>query len=282
MKIGIATFPTDATTPPGALARLVEERGFESLWFSEHSHIPASRLSPYPGGGDLPPYYHEVLDPFVALAAAAEATETLLLGTGVCLVIQRDPFFMAKEVATLDRVSGGRFQFGIGAGWNREEMEDHGTDFTRRFGLMRERVEAMKRIWSDERAEYHGKQVDFDPILPGPRPVQRPHPPIHVGGAWPGGAKRAIRYGNGWIPLAGREEDAAALAPQFRQLAEDAGRKPDELELTAYGLIMPEADQLVKLADAGYTRAVLGLMPGNDEVTLPFLDELAKRVEAVR
>ncbi|MDJ0850923.1 MAG: LLM class F420-dependent oxidoreductase [Myxococcota bacterium] len=282
MKFGIATFPTDATTPPGALARMVEERGFESLWFSEHSHIPASRLSPFPAGGDLPPYYHEVLDPFVALAAAAEATETLLLGTGVCLVIQRDPFFLAKEVATLDRVSGGRFQFGIGAGWNREEMEDHGTDFTRRFGLMRERIEAMKRIWTEERAEYHGKQVDFDPILPGPRPVQKPHPPIHVGGAWPQGAQRAIRYGDGWIPLAGREEDAAALAPQFRQMAEDAGRKPEELELTAYGLLMPEADELAKLADAGYTRAVLGLMPGNDEVTLPFLDELVKRVEAVR
>ncbi len=278
MKYGIATFPTDATTPPGALARMVEERGFESLWLSEHTHIPASRRSPFPGGGDLPPYYHEVMDPFVSLAAAAEATSTLKLGTGICLVVQRDPFTLAKEVATLDRVSQGRFLFGVGAGWNREEMEDHGTDFGRRFGLMRERIEAMKRIWSDERAEYHGKQVDFDPILPGPRPVQQPHPPIHVGGAWPQGARRAIRYGDGWIPLTAREADPVALAAEFRKLVDEAGRKADDLELTAYGLVLPEPDALKRLADAGYDRAVLGLMPGGDDVTIPMLDELAKRV----
>jgi probable F420-dependent oxidoreductase len=282
MKFGIATFPTDATTPPGALGRLVEERGFESLWLAEHSHIPASRLSPFPGGGELPSYYHQVLDPFVSLAAAAEATTELKLGTGICLVVQRDPFHLAKEVASLDRVSEGRFLLGVGAGWNREEMEDHGTDFTRRFGLMRERIEAMKRIWADERAEYHGKQVDFDPILPGPRPVQQPHPPIHVGGAWPQGAHRAIRYGNGWMPLAEREEDPASAASGFRKMAEEAGRDPADLELTAFGLVLPEVDDLKKLADAGYDRAVLGLMPGGDEVTIPFLDQLAKRVEAVR
>jgi probable F420-dependent oxidoreductase len=282
MKYGIATFPTDSTTPPGALARLVEERGFESLWLAEHTHIPASRLSPVPGGGELPPYYHEVMDPFVSLAAAAEATTELKLATGICLVVQRDPFTLAKEVATLDRVSKGRFLFGVGAGWNREGMEDHGTDFGRRFGLMRERIEAMKAIWSEERAEYHGKQVDFDPILPGPRPVQQPHPPIHVGGAWPQGARRAIRYGDGWIPLAEREQDPAALASEFRRMAEDAGRRPDELELSAYGLILPEPDALKRLADAGYDRAVLGLMPGGDDVTIPMLDELAKRVAAAR
>jgi probable F420-dependent oxidoreductase len=278
MKYGIATFPTDATTPPGALARMVEERGFESLWLSEHTHIPASRSSPFPSGGDLPPYYHEVMDPFVSLAAAAETTSSLKLGTGICLVVQRDPFTLAKEVATLDRVSRGRFLFGVGAGWNREEMEDHGTDFGRRFGLMRERIEAMKCIWSEERAEYHGKQVDCGPILPGPRPVQQPHPPIHVGGIWPQGARRAIRYGNGWIPLTAREADPIALAAEFRKLTEESGRKADELELTAYGLILPEPDALKKLADAGYDRAVLGLMPGDDDVTIPMLDELAKRV----
>jgi len=281
VKLGIATFPTDASTAPGTLGRLVEERGFESLWFSEHSHIPASRRSPYPQGGDLPPFYHEVHDPFVALAAAAEATRELKLGTGICLVVQRDPFHLAKEVATLDRISKGRFLFGVGAGWNREEMEDHGTDFTRRFGLLRERIEAMKGIWSDERAEYHGEQVDFGPILPGPRPVQQPHPPIHVGGGWPHGARRAIRYGNGWIPLAGREKNATALVSDFRRLVEDAGRRPDEFEITAYGLVLPGAEELKRLAEAGYDRAVLGLMPSGDEGTLRFLDELAKRVEAV-
>jgi len=282
MKYGIATFPTDASSAPGTLARRVEERGFESLWVSEHTHIPASRRSPFPSGGDLPSFYHEVLDPFVALAAAAEATRDLKLATGVCLVVQRDPFTLAKAVASLDRVSRGRFLFGVGAGWNREEMEDHGTDFTRRFGLLRERIEAMKCIWSQERAEYHGQQVDFDPILPGPRPVQQPHPPIHVGGAWPQGARRAIRYGDGWIPLAAREADPAALVPRFRALAEEAGRGADELEITAYGLVQPEPDTLKRLADAGYDRVVLGLAPGGDAATLAQLDDLARRVQAAR
>jgi probable F420-dependent oxidoreductase len=282
VNFGIATFPTTASTRPGALARAAEERGFESLWMSEHSHIPASRRSPFPGGGELPSYYHECLDPFVALAAAAEATSELRLGTGVCLVVQRDPFHLAKEVATLDRISDGRLLFGVGAGWNREEMEDHGTDFARRFGLLRERIEAMKRIWADDRAEYHGKQVDFDPMLPGPRPVQQPHPPIHVGGGWPHGARRAIRYGDGWIPLAGRGDDAAALLPDFRELAREAGRDPAELEVTVYGLILPEPDALQQLADAGIHRAVLGVPPAADDVTFSFLDELARRVGSVR
>jgi probable F420-dependent oxidoreductase len=172
MKFGIAMFPTDYAVEPATLGRLVEERGFDSLWFPEHTHIPVSRKTPYPAGGDLPRAYSHTYDPFVALAAAAAATERLKLATGICLVIERDPITTAKEVASLDRLSGGRFLFGIGAGWNREEMENHGTDPDRRFGLMRERVEAMKAIWTNEEAEYHGKQVDFGPIwsaATGPR-----------------------------------------------------------------------------------------------------------------
>ena len=280
MKCGIATFPTDYSTKPGILARAVEDRGFESLWVAEHSHIPASRKSPFPSGGELPSYYHEVMDPFVALAAAAEATSEHKLATGICLVVQRDPFHTAKQVATLDRVSDGRFLFGVGGGWNREEMEDHGTDFTRRFGLLRERVEAMKQIWREDRAEYHGKQVDFEPILAGPRPVQEPYPPIHVGGGWPGGARRAIAYGDGWIPIAGRDDDVVALLPEFRKLASESGRDPATLEVTVYGLILPEPAELERLAAAGIDRAVLGLPPGGDDVTFPFLDELARRVGA--
>src|SRR5215210_8306551 len=164
MKFGIAVFPTDSAADPVTIARLVEERGFESLFFPEHTHIPVSRRTPYPGGGELPPEYSHTLDPFVALTAAAMATERLLVATGICLVVERDPITTAKEVASLDQVSGGRFLFGVGAGWNEEEMENHGTDPRRRFGLMRERVEAMKAIWTEDEAEYHGRYVDFEPI----------------------------------------------------------------------------------------------------------------------
>lgn len=276
MQFGVMTFQTDYAMPPGELAKAIEERGFESLWLAEHSHIPASRLSPFPSGGELPSFYHEGMDPFVALTAAAAATTTLKVATGICLVVQRDPFNLAKQVASLDVVSGGRFLFGIGGGWNREEMEDHGTDFDRRFGLMRERVEAMKEIWTKDRAEYHGKRVDFDPILPGPRPVQKPHPPIHVGGGWPGGARRAIRYGNGWIPIGGRDVDVAEVMPEFRAMAKDAGRDPDSLEVSVFGMSIEQADELPRLAEAGVQRVVLGVPPASADQVLPILDGYAK------
>src|ERR687896_1255184 len=164
MDFGVTMFPTRYSIGPAELARAVEERGFESLFFPEHTHIPTSRRSPWPGGADLPNEYREIFDPFLALTAAAAVTERLLLGTGICLVVERDPIITAKEVASLDQLSGGRFLFGVGAGWNREEMENHGTDPAHRFGVMRERVEAMKAIWTQEEAAYHGRQVDFDPI----------------------------------------------------------------------------------------------------------------------
>src|SRR5919206_2840703 len=182
MKFGVTMFTTRYSIGPAELARAVEERGFESLFVPEHTHIPVSRRSPWPGGADLPDEYRETLDPFLALTAAAAATERLLLGTGICLVVERDPITTAKEVATLDHLSGGRFLFGVGAGWNAEEMQNHGTDPSTRFGLMRERVEAMKAIWTQDEAAYHGKHVDFDAMWSWPKPAQKPHPPILVGG----------------------------------------------------------------------------------------------------
>src|SRR5881398_3208480 len=190
MHYGVVMFPTEYAMAPDDLARALEERGFESVWFPEHTHIPASRRSPWPGGGELPRDYWSSYDPFVALMAAGAATKRLKLGTGICLVIERDPITTAKEVATLDLLSGGRVLFGIGGGWNREEMENHGTDPTRRFAVMRERMLAMREIWTKDEAEYHGTFVDFDPIWSWPKPVQRPHPPVLVAGNGAGTLER--------------------------------------------------------------------------------------------
>jgi probable F420-dependent oxidoreductase len=208
MQFGAAMFFTDYSMGAAELARALEARGFESVWAPEHSHIPLSRRSPYHAGGDLPKQYYEVMDPFVSLSAAAAVTKTIKLGTGVCLITQRDTIQTAKSVASLDQVSGGRFLFGIGGGWNAEEMEDHGTVFKTRFKLMRERVEAMKEIWTHDTAEYHGDLVEFGPMAAWPKPVQKPHPPVIVGGAFPHAARRALRYGDGWIPNARRQQYA--------------------------------------------------------------------------
>jgi len=213
MRFGIAVFPTEDSADPATLARLVEERGFESLFFPEHTHIPASRRTPYPAGGELPPEYSRTYDPFVALTAAAAATEKLLVATGICLVIQRDPIITAKEVASLDRLSGGRFFFGVGAGWNLEEMESHGTDPRRRFSLMRERIEAMKAIWTEDEASYHGEHVNFDRIWCWPKPIQKPHPPVLVGGNAERVLDRVVAFGDEWMPnrVSGLRERIEAL-----------------------------------------------------------------------
>jgi probable F420-dependent oxidoreductase len=276
MRYGLATFPTDTSIPITELARAAEERGLESLWVAEHSHIPASRRSPWPGGAELPKMYYEVMDPFVALAAAAAVTRELKLATGICLVVQRDPIQTAKEVASLDHVSKGRFLFGIGAGWNAEEMAHHGTtDFPRRFRLMRERVEAMKALWTETKAEYHGAFVDFEPSYAWPKPLQQPYPPIHVGGGFPGAARRAVRYGHGWMPILGRgEQDVVKLAPRFRAMAEEAGRDPASLELSVYG-VPPDEDTLRRLAEAGVDRVVFGVPSKGAGDVLPLLDTYA-------
>ena len=280
MKTGVMMFPTDYSIAPHELAVAAEERGFESLWFPEHSHIPLPRVSPWPGGGELPKMYYDVMDPFVALAAAASVTSRIALATGICLVVQRDPIQLAKEVATLDRISGGRFLFGVGAGWNAEEMADHGTtDFGGRFRLMAERIAAMKAIWTSSKPEFHGELVDFGPMMTWPKPVSQPHPPVIVGGGFPHAARRAIAFGDGWMPIGGRM-DVIGLLPRFRQMAAEAGREPDQLPVTSFG---PPADGdiLARSRDAGIDRAVLALPAEPADTILPMLDRYAELASAV-
>jgi probable F420-dependent oxidoreductase len=220
MKFGIGVFPTTTTPPPARLARLAEAYGCESLFIPEHSHIPATRDTPYPGGGDLPPEYGNSFDPFVALAMAAAATTQLRIATGICLIIQRDAIITAKEVASLDRLSDGRLLFGVGAGWNREEMANHGTDPTTRMRLMRERVEAMKAIWTQDEASYEGEFVSFDRIWCSPKPLQKPHPPILVGGAGPTVLDRVLAFGDSWFPPAYDDDIVLGQVEQLRARAD--------------------------------------------------------------
>jgi probable F420-dependent oxidoreductase len=282
MKIGAAMFFTDYSMTPGELALALEERGFDSLWAPEHSHIPLARTAAYPGGGALPREYYEVMDPFITLAAAAAATKTLLLGTGICLVVQRDPIQTAKAVATIDHVSGGRFLFGVGNGWNQDEIENHGTVFATRHKLARERIEAMKAIWTQAQPSYAGEFVNFTPMETGPKPLQKPHPPIIVGGAFPWGAKRAVRYGDGWMPHRVRKHyaDVGALIPQFRQLVAEAGRRDEDLPITIWG-VKEDRDALLADRDLGVARVVLSLASATRDAILPELDRWAALIRSV-
>src|SRR5712692_1942905 len=282
MEFGAAIFFTDYSMGPAELGRALEERGFESLWAPEHSHIPLSRQSPFPSGGDLPKKYYDVMDPFVTLSAAAAATRTLKIATGICLIVQRDPIQTAKQVASLDQVSGGRFLFGIGAGWNAEEMADHGTDFKSRFEVMRERVEAMKVIWTKSKPEYSGTFVEFPSMMTWPKPVQKPHPPVIVGGAYPYGARRAIAYGDGWMPHARRPAygEVLGLLPEFRTMATAAGRDPATIPITAFG-VAEDGDLIKRYRDAGVARLVFNLPAKADEV-LPVLDRCAQLMRQAR
>jgi probable F420-dependent oxidoreductase len=276
MDFGAAMFFTDYSMTPGELGQALEARGFESMWAPEHSHIPLSRATPWPQGGDLPKKYYDVMDPFVTLTAAAMVTTALKLATGVCLVAQRDPIQTAKLVASIDQVSGGRFLFGVGLGWNAEEMADHGTDFKTRHLLARERLEAMKEIWTKSTPEYHGELVDFPPMMSWPKPVQKPHPPVLVGGAFPYGARRALRYGDGWIPMATRPEygDVMQFLPRFRELAVAAGRDPASVPVTIYA-VRDDLDQLRRYRDLGISRVVVSLSSAKADEILPVLDRWA-------
>ena len=276
MHFGAAMFFTDYAMAPGELGRALEERGFESVWAPEHSHIPVSRASPFPNGGELPKQYYDVMDPFVTLSVAAAATRTLKVGTGVCLVQQRDPIQTAKLVASIDQVSAGRFLFGVGSGWNAEEMADHGTPFRSRHKIARERIEAMKVIWTETKAEYHGEFVNFDPMMAWPKPVQKPHPPIIVGGAFPYGARRAIRYGNGWVPHASRPEygDVSDFLPQFHQMVDEAGRDPASLPLTMFRIV-EDLDRLRHYRDIGISRVVITLPSAGPGQVMPIIDRWA-------
>nr|WP_232827244.1 LLM class F420-dependent oxidoreductase [Jiangella endophytica] len=271
--MGITTFAGSYGLEPPELGRAVEERGFESLFFPEHTHIPVhSRRA----DGRSTRAYAETYDPFVALSAVAAVTRTLMLGTGVCLVTQRDPIVTAKEVASLDRLSGGRFLFGVGAGWNRMELANHGTDARTRMALLSERVRAMRRIWTDDEAEFHGEYVDFDPVWSWPKPSQRPHPPVLVGGNGPGVEDRVLAYGDGWFPQCGPLADVDELrerAAALRRRAADSGRGP--VPITVFGT-PSDKSLLDALAEAGADRCLLLLPPGPESQLLATLDEWAR------
>jgi probable F420-dependent oxidoreductase len=283
MEIGSAIFFTDYSITPTELAVALEERGFDSLWVAEHSHIPVSRRFTHPQGeAALTKEYYDVMDPFVTLSAAAAVTTRLKLGTAVCLVIQRDTIQTAKLVASLDQMSKGRFLFGIGCGWNAEEMEDHGTVYETRTLKMREQIEAMKEIWTKDAAEYHGQMIEFLPMNSWPKPVQKPHPPIIVGGAFRLAARRAVRYGDGILPAApsagsgGPEE----FMPRWRQMAEEAGRDPRSLSVTLGGA--PEdLDLLKRNRDLGIARMNVRLAPAKSDEILPLLDRWAKLIRQI-
>lgn len=274
MKFGVATFFTGEGIGPAALAEALEERGFDSLFVTEHTHIPASRRTPYPIGGELPEKYYRLLDPFLALTAAATVTRTLLLGTGVALIAQRDPIITAKEVATLDQLSNGRFLFGVGIGWNREEMESHGTDPKTRGKLADERLEAMQAIWTREIAEYHGKFVDFDPLYVWPKPVQRPHPPLYFGGG-PAAFPRIARFGGGWYAVSPSSDELAASAAQLRAVTGTESR----ITAAHVGPVTEEA--LRGYADSGAERVVFDLETMGEAETLTRLDEYAALADSL-
>jgi probable F420-dependent oxidoreductase len=271
MHFGVMMFPTDYSMRPEELAREAETRGFESLWFPEHTHIPASRRSPWPGGGDLPKEYWHAHDPFIALTAAALVTRQLKLGTGICLVVERDPIITAKEVASLDQLSNGRFLFGIGGGWNAEEMEHHGTSFKQRWRVLRERVLAMKEIWTKDEAEFHGEFVNFDKIWSYPKPVQKPHPPILMGGDGPTTFDRVLAFCDGWIPLGRRPSDMAEKIATLRKRAQNAGRDPQTISVSIFG-VKPERGAIEGFGRAGAERVIFMLPSGGRDVVLPLLD----------
>ncbi len=282
MKFGASMFFTDYSMAPAELARALEERGFDTIWAPEHSHIPLSRKTPFPLGTELPKRYYDVMDPFVTLTAAAMATTTLQVATGVCLIAQRDPIQTAKLVASLDQVSGGRFLFGVGNGWNQDEMENHGTDFASRHKRARENIEAMKAIWTQDAAEYHGEFVDFGPMAARPKPVQTPHPPILVGGAFPYSARRAVRYGDGWMP---QVTNSAAtplteLIPRFRQMVAEAGRDPAAMDVSI-GAQPPDIDLIRRYQDVGVNRVSTSLESEQAGTILPILDRWADIIRRV-
>lgn len=267
LKFGISLFFTDYSMTPADLAVELEQRGFESVWSGEHSHMPAVLKTPFPGEGGPKKHYYDVMDPFVTLTAAALATKTLKIGTGVCLVPQRDPIQTAKLVASIDHMSQGRFLFGVGDGWNQEEIENHGTNFKTRHKRARESIEAMKQIWTQTKAEYHGELVNFDPIMAWPKPVQKPHPPILVGGGFPYSARRAIAYGDGWLPSG----DIQETVPRFRQMVAEAGRDP--MPITAW-YPPRDAELILRYRDMGLDRVVFTVPSAQKDDVFPALDEI--------
>jgi len=280
MHIGVFHFPTDYGIDISELAQAAEARGLESLFVCEHTHIPLSRRSPFPGGGELPKRYIHSHDPFVALAFAAAATRTLRLGTGICLVPQRDPIITAKSVASLDRLSGGRFLFGVGGGWNVDEMENHGARYDTRFRLLRERVLAMKALWTQEEASFHGEFVNFDPAWCYPKPAQRPHPPVLLGGETDKTLQRVVDFCDGWFPRGSADFDPAVAVSRLKTACAEAGRDFAGMQITVFRA-PADADALKRYADAGITRVLFDAPDSGRDEVLRLLDQYATLVARV-
>jgi probable F420-dependent oxidoreductase len=278
IRFGIGTFPTEYAIAPADLAREVEQRGFDSLFFTEHTHIPVSRKTPFPGRGELPKHYSHTYDPFVALGACAAVTARLRLGTGICLVTERDPITLAKQVASLDVLSNGRFIFGIGAGWNREEMENHGASYPQRWKIVREKVLAMKAIWRHDEAAFHGEFVRFDPIWSWPKPVQPGGPPIWIGANSPWVFDRVAEYGDGWMPVGGAGE---GNIERLRAACAARGRDPDEITLALFGA-PADPERLRQQLAQGFTELIINIPSEPADRALPRLERLASLVATLR
>jgi probable F420-dependent oxidoreductase len=274
MKVGIAMYTSDETLPPDELARTCEQLGFESLLFPDHSHIPTSRRSPWPGsvtGAPLPEVYKRLIDPFVALGAAAVVTTTLRIGTCVALPAQRDVLQLAKEVATVDWLSGGRMIFGVGFGWNAEEMSNHGVTMTDRWDVVTEKLEAMKLLWTQDTASFHGRHVHVEESWAWPKPVQRPHPPILVGGGWgPRVLAAVVRHADGWMPVSARSSIEDRVA-RLHAEAERQGRDPVTLSITVVDG-RADLDSMRSLEAEGIDRVLLSVPPGDRDATLRVLE----------
>ncbi|MBI2802018.1 MAG: LLM class F420-dependent oxidoreductase [Gammaproteobacteria bacterium] len=281
MIFGTMLYSTDYAMRPDEFAVACEDRGFESVWYPEHTHIPASRRTPFPGGGELPQDYWHIHDPFVALTAAAIATKRIKVATGVCLITERDPIVTAKAVASLDFLSNGRFLFGIGAGWNAEEMENHGTAFADRWKVLEERIEAMKACWIEKDSAYHGKHVNFDPIWVWPKPVQKPHPPIIMGAASAWGRERVARYCDGWVPLPAQMKNIDVELADLEARLIRHGRKLADIEISFFWA-PTDADTLKRYRDLGVNRAILACPAESKDATLKLLDSHAALMAAVR
>lgn len=277
MKIGLYAVLNDSTMPVTRLAQAMEERGFESIWVPEHSHIPTTGNTPYPGRGPVTREFATTLDPFVALTAAAVVTTGLKLGTGICLLMQRDTIHTAKTVSTLDQISGGRVLFGVGGGWNKPEMENHGTIYATRFRKLEEQVEALKRIWTEDEPQYHGAFVDFDPLWLWPKPVTRPHPPIYFGGETEHTLRRIVRLGDGWLPRVRDPQMVLEGIGRLRALAREAGRDEASIAISAFGL--PDREEAIApFRAAGVERVIIPITPGDEADMLRRLDRLQKLV----
>lgn len=277
-RFGVQMFPTDYAIQPVELAKAVEERGLDSLFFPEHTHIPASRATPFPGGGDLPKQYWHTHDPYVALGACAAVTERITLGTGICLVIERDPITLAKEAASLDMISNGRFVMGIGAGWNREEMENHGANYKHRWAEMREKVLAMKAIWSEDEPEFHGEYVNFDKMWSYPKPVQAGGPPIWIGANSKWVFDRVAEYADGWMPIGGMGSGAME---QLEAACEKRGRKAQDITLALFGA-PDDAEQLAGRVAQGFNELIFSVPSAGRDKVLPLLDKYAALAQAER